>query len=238
MSTSRLAHDDPAPAYDMARLAAELQHEPAAEATVEAIVLKAVETVPETDFASITVRARRGRLVTLGSSHEIATEADELQYVLRQGPCVEVAYVADWLRSGDLETDPRWPDWGPKAAALGVSSLLSVPLQARGELVGALNMYASDAGSFGTRDEVDWALLFAAHAGYALSSARLVTNLQAALSSRHDNGMAQGVLIERFGLDPDAAFKLIQRVSSDTKVKIATLAKQIVETGVLPGLNP
>ncbi len=217
-----------------AALAAELQQEPDEAVTSRAIVTRMRELVPEAVHVSLTVRTSRGVHLTLASSDRTAEEADALQYDLGEGPCVEIADTGGWLRSGDVGADPRWPRWGPRAAALGVASLLAVAVTERDEPLGALNLYSDVPGGFADRDVVDLALVYAVHATTALSSARRATTLQTAVSSRHVIGMAQGIAMERYDIDQHQSFELLRRLSSTTNVKLREVAAQIVETRAIP----
>lgn len=221
-------------ATTMARLARDLHGERLAPATLHAVAERAVALIPSADWVSITV-SRRKRYVTLASTHARAAAADRLQYELGEGPCVEVSRHGDWLRSGDVARDQRWPAWGPVAAKEGVGSLLSISLVARDERIGALNMYAAASGGFADRDEVDYALLFGVHAALAVSSANLVSGLETAMGSRHVIGAAQGVIMERYGLSLEQSFAMLSRISSQTNVKLTDICTQVVATGEIPG---
>ena len=216
-----------------AALAAELQQEPDEAITSLAIVTRMRALVPEADQVSLTIRTPRGHK-TLASSDAVAQEADALQYALGEGPCVEIADTGGWLRSGDVSSDSRYPAWGPRAAGLGVGSLLAVAVTDRDEPMGALNLYSGTTGAFADRDVVDLALVYAVHATTALSSARRASTLQTAVSSRHVIGMAQGIAMERYGIDQHQSFELLRRLSSTTNVKLRDVATQIVETRAIP----
>jgi hypothetical protein len=216
-----------------AALAAELQQEPDEAITSLAIVTRMRALVPEADQVSLTIRTPRGHK-TLASSDALAEEADALQYALDEGPCVEIADTGGWLRSGDVRADSRYPAWGPRAAELGVRSLLAVAVTDRDEPMGALNLYSVRSGAFADRDVVDLALVYAVHATTALSSARRASTLQTAVSSRHVIGMAQGIAMERYGIDQHQSFELLRRLSSTTNVKLRDVATQIVETRAIP----
>ena len=225
------------PAHDslavFAALAAELQQEPDEAITSLAIVTRMRALVPEADQVSLTIRTPRGHK-TLASSDALAEGADALQYALGEGPCVEIADTGGWLRSGDVRADSRYPAWGPRAAELGVRSLLAVAVTDRDEPMGALNLYSRRRGAFADRDVVDLALVYAVHATTALSSARRASTLQTAVSSRHVIGMAQGIAMERYGIDQHQSFELLRRLSSTTNVKLRDVATQIVETRAIP----
>lgn len=216
-----------------AALAAELQKEPDEALTSRAIVTRMRELVPEADQVSLTIRTSRGHR-TLASSDPVAEQADSLQYALGEGPCVEIADTGGWLRSGDVGADSRYPAWGPQAAGLGIGSLLAVAVTDRDGPLGALNLYSARTGAFADRDVVDLALVYAVHATTALSSARRASTLQTAVSSRHVIGMAQGIAMERYGIDQHQSFELLRRLSSTTNVKLRDVATQIVETRAIP----
>lgn len=100
---------------------------------------------------------------------------------------------------------------------------------------GAINIYSDASGGFHDRASVDLARSYAAHAAHALASARLEMELRAAIGSRHVIGMAQGILIERFGLTQDSSFELLRRLSSSHETKVRDVAEELVRSGRLPG---
>jgi AmiR/NasT family two-component response regulator len=56
----------------------------------------------------------------------------------------------------------------------------------------------------------------------------LIEHLRRALETRETIGQAQGVLMERYGLDPDTAFAFLKRLSSTRETTIRDLSEQIV----------
>lgn len=57
---------------------------------------------------------------------------------------------------------------------------------------------------------------------------KAIANLQRALESRALIACAQGILMERHGLQPDAAMALLKRVSMERGVKVRLLAERMV----------
>ena len=216
-----------------AALAARLHREPDETVTAVAIVARMGELVPEADAVSLTLTGRNGPR-TLASSGSVAEELDGLQYELGEGPCLLVSETGGWLRCGEVGTDPRWPVWGPRAAELGARSLLSVAVSDPDGLLGLLNVYSEQPGGFADRDVVDLALVYAVHATTALVSARRASTLQTAVTSRHVIGMAQGIAMERYGIDQHQSFELLRRLSSTTNIKLRDVAAEIVETRAIP----
>jgi AmiR/NasT family two-component response regulator len=42
--------------------------------------------------------------------------------------------------------------------------------------------------------------------------------------------MAKGIVMERYGVDPDAAFRVLVRLSQETNTKLREVARQVVDT--------
>ncbi|WP_194291290.1 GAF and ANTAR domain-containing protein [Cumulibacter manganitolerans] len=219
----------------MAEIAARLHRDTDEDLTVDSIVSLAVEVIPDAQLASVTLNAsRRAGFATLGATSDIARQVDQHQYDLLEGAAVETAEREEWVRSGDLDTDGRWPRWGAEAADLGVLSVLSVALKTEERRTGALNLYSLQRGRFADRETVEVALMFGVHASSALAASRVVSGLENALSTRHTIGIAQGMLMERYQLSLDQSFNVLRRVSSHENTKLAQVARQLVETGSLP----
>lgn len=221
-------------AESFARLAADLQQESHdTELTAQAVVGRMRDLVPDADDVSLTVTGPRGAATTVAATSDWAIELDALQYDLDQGPCLEAAERtgetrAGIVRSGDVGRDRRWPLWGPQAARRGAGSLLAVQMLEGDRISGALNLYCRETGRFDDADLVDTAQVYALHCATALTAARTVANLQTALTSRHTIGMAQGVIMARFGLDPERSFEFLRRLSSTRNVKLRDVAAQVV----------
>lgn len=201
--------------------------------TASAIVGSAVGLFADAHHASITVRDRR-EYQTIASTSDLALRADAAQYALTEGPCIQGTDDGRWYQSPDVARDPRWPQWGPAAGELGVRSILSVRLRANGQPFGALNMYCEHAGGFADDDQPEQGLLFCVHAAAALMSVRLVANLEEALDSRRDIGLAQGILMGRYGMSTTAAWSALSRTSQQTNTKLRDVARRVIETGGLP----
>jgi AmiR/NasT family two-component response regulator len=61
-----------------------------------------------------------------------------------------------------------------------------------------------------------------------------VEGLNTALVSRTVIGQAEGILMERFNIDADRAFRVLKRVSSQSNTKLQRVAAELVETRRLP----
>jgi GAF domain-containing protein len=208
--------------------------------TAQRVVELAVETVDGCHYCGVSLRHANGRVDTPACTDELVARADALQYELHEGPCLDAIRADELYVVEDLANDPRWPNWGPKAAALGFGGILSVRLAAAQGIVGALNLYSSDIGAFDD-DAVQVAYVYAAHAANALWATREVEGLRTAMRSRHLIGMAQGVLMERHRLTEESSFEVLRRYSQIHNIKlrqVATLLLANLRDETLPSVAP
>ncbi|PWD52033.1 antitermination regulator [Serinibacter arcticus] len=225
--------DLPNDADDLAKRAVDLQNTVGLVDTVNRIISSAIEYVDDATHAGLTVQLH-GSFISLASSSPTAAQADDLQYELGEGPTVDAFGCETWYRSGDLGQDERWPRWGPRAAALGLNSAVSLHFTLAGKPVAALTLYSSARDAFDNTAKLDLAALYASHAGIALNQARLLDSFEQALASRHIIGQAQGIVMERFGVDAEHAFAAIHRISVNSNTKVRIVAAQIVASRVIP----
>ena len=225
-------------AKDFARISADLLSEPHEPATLRSIVERAVEVVPGCDYSSMSLRMRGGSVQTpVSTSTIVESVCDALQYNLREGPCLQAIWNEELYLVNDLATDERFPKWGPAAAAEGAGSILSVRLFTNAQVMGALNLYAGKPFSF-DNDDVEVAVVYASHAAVALSAAKVVTDLNTAVLTRHLIGMAQGILMNRYGINQERAFEVLRRYSSHSNTKLRDVAQSVVDSGSLPTEDP
>ncbi len=215
-----------------AELSGELSSSTEEPLTFQRVVDRAREVVPGCDHCGLHLRTRRGRAVSAAATDEVADEADKLQEALGDGPCVDATFESQNFIIHDLRSEPRWPTWSPRAAALGLRSVLSIRLTSDHETIGALNLYGDQPGAFD--EDQDIAMVFASHAAEAMTKARLASGLRNAMDSRHTIGMAQGVLAMRYNISYERAFQVLHRYSNDHNIKLRALAEQVIEQRGLP----
>jgi GAF domain-containing protein len=210
----------------------EMAGEPSVELTLERLVQACVETVEHCDMAGVSILGH-GEIRTAAASDETLRKVDELQFELGEGPCHDALRSDATVASNDLAHDERWPTWGPAVESyVGMRSVLSYRLATNQEALGALNLYAAGVAAF-THEDLFEGEMLAAHTAVVLASTLKEEQLHRALESRTVIGQATGILIERFGLDSDRAFAVMRRVSQNHNIKLSTLARHLVETGVL-----
>jgi GAF domain-containing protein len=224
-----------ASADSFARLAIELHDAPGVEETVDAVVQFALQALNCT-YAGVALYTRGSRAEIAAVTDPVVADVYLLQIDSESGPLVTTMRERTTVLIRDTTTDDRWPEWAAKVAALGVRSVLDVPL-ATGDgprrTVGVLGLYSPDPDAFSPDDEAI-AHILARHASVALASARHEETMAQAVDARKLVGQAMGILMERFDVDGDRAFAILKRYSQDTNTKLRDVAQHLIDTRKLP----
>src|SRR5215204_5444426 len=93
--------------------------QPTVEATVDTILRYSVSVLDGCDRAGLWLAGRGGRIQTHAGTEDTVLHLDTLQHVLGEGPSVDAIRQQRNLLTPDLARDPRWPRYGPEAAAAG-----------------------------------------------------------------------------------------------------------------------
>jgi hypothetical protein len=213
----------------LTKIARTLEPDADVERTVNHIVVAAASTVPGADEAGVSM-LDGSEMRSMGPSSPLVSELDQLQHELQEGPCVDAIVEHPVYRTGDLGADPRWPRFGERAAAAGVTSMLTFRLFTSNTVIGALNLYSWRAHAFGEEAE-RIGELFAAHAAVALAGSRGLAQLQVAVETRDVIGMAKGILMERHGVEPSRAFEMLVQASQHANMKLRDVAAWLVKDG-------
>ncbi|MGY1837620.1 ANTAR domain-containing protein [Blastococcus sp. SYSU DS0510] len=221
----------------LAAIARQLVSETDVQHRLQRIVDAAAENLDDEVWASLSLVQEGGDVYTPAASDDRAARADQLQYELQEGPCLDAIWKRETFQIDDMTADKRYPRWARAVAEeTGIRSSLSLQLftDVEQQSLGALNLYSPHPQAFGaeTRDE---GLAFAAQAAIAILSAQTERHLRSGMATRNMIGMAQGILIERLRLSPDQAFGVLSRLSMESNVKLREVARRLVETGELPG---
>jgi len=196
--------------------------------TLEQITGGAVETIPGVDHASISVTSKDGRIQTLAPTDLVVSEAEELQFVLREGPCLRASMTTPFVQVDDLASDPRWPLYGPNVASyFGIRSLLTFQFEAEPHARGALNLYAEQPHRFDGESR-QLGAMFARWAAVSFGWTGDEQRMTAALVSRNTIGHAVGIVMERYRLDADRSFAFLVRTSRSSNTKLQDVATTLI----------
>lgn len=195
-------------------------------------ILEAAVSAGLCDLAGVTERIDGG-LRTAAATQDRVRKLDRAQYDVGQGPCVQATFDDGILLSQDLSTDPRWPLWTETAVELGAGAIIGVHLYTARNRMGALNLYSNAPRAYTTND-LDLARFIAANASLVLANHRKAENLWTAIDARHRIGIAQGILMGRYGIGLEQSFETLQRLSSQHQRKISEIAALITDAGEVP----
>jgi GAF domain-containing protein len=225
---------DESAADTFARLAIELHDAPGVEETIDAVVQFALQAL-RLSHAGVVLRGR-GKPEVAAVTDSTVAEVYGLQIDSESGPLITAMQNSATVLIRDTHTDNRWPKWADRVAALGVRSVLDVPLATGNgtpSTIGILGLYSAEPDAFSEDDEAI-AHILARHASVAVASARHEETMAQAVDARKLVGQAMGILMERFDVDGDRAFAILKRYSQDTNTKLRDVAQQLVDTRKLP----
>lgn len=197
------------------------------------VVALAQATVGGADGVSVSLR-RHGQLATVAASDQTILDMDANQYATGEGPCVDASVEGRWFHIESLESETRWPEFVPRAKELGINSILSSPLIAEEQPVGALNIYSRSTGAFHPKDQ-QLATMFATEAstilrdaGIALTDDQIARRLQDALATRDLIAKAQGVIMGDKRIFADEAYAVLRRFSHRTNRPLRDCAADVL----------
>jgi GAF domain-containing protein len=188
------------------------------------------ESMPGNPGTGVSLLNAEGKRTSSGSTDPLVERADAAQYELGEGPCITAWASEKVVIIDDVHTDERWPGWRDAVLGLPIRSVVSTPLMAGKEALGALKIYSALPGQY---DESTGQVLtlFAgtaatllAHIQGSEAPLRMTESLKATLSSRDTVNRACGVLMERHGIGHDQALqKMIQsaRAAGATLVEVS-----------------
>ncbi|GGV52153.1 GAF and ANTAR domain-containing protein [Streptomyces spectabilis] len=216
---------------------------------LNALAEQAMQHAPRADGCGITVQ-RAGRFLTVTSAGTSASQLDEKQYGLNDGPCLQALRTAKEVHVSDLMEEQRWSSYPAHAIAAGTRSSLSFPIAARSDTAGALNLYSPVPRGF---DDADLHTLraLAAQATGAIELAQRMAlsrqfthDVQQALRSRGIIDQAVGIIMAQQRCPSERAFAILRAASQNRNVKLRELCRNLITnlTGQPPhdppGLQP
>jgi hypothetical protein len=201
------------------------------------VVRFAAMAVPETHHCGLTLLRAKHAPQTVSSTDELSLTVDRIQYSLGEGPCLDAAAAETAEIAGQLDTDERWPRFGPRCVEeTGVVSMLSIRLAMVGRDQAAMNFYSRERDAFGDL-ELAVASIFAPFAALSIEHTlrvRDAANFETALASSRQIGTAIGILMAQRRITSDEAFALLRRASQHLNRKLRDVAAEVERTGELP----
>jgi len=199
------------------------------------------------DAAGLMLANQQGRLEVVAASSEEARVLELFELQSSQGPCMDCFLSGEPLVNIDVaQMTDRWPLFTAAAALAGYRSAHALPLRLRGQVIGAMNLFAvadvpltSDDVALG-QGMADIATIGLLQQRRALEHDILTEQLQAALNTRIVIEQAKGVLSERAGMSLGESFSLMRNQARRTQQPLTVIAYAVLDgtidvSELLPG---
>jgi len=205
--------------------------------THERVVSMALKLTGCTSAAILTVVPSAEVRVTTSTDPQLATSLARIAAETGEGPAAQALGCGAGHACHSLPRERRWPDYATRVLAeTSIRSEAAYPLRAQGQDFGVLSLHSVEDGYF-TDDICAVAEIYAGHALMALMHVRERTkaaNLEIALASNREIGMAIGVLMTSHRVTEQQAFDLLRKASQHAHLKLRDVAAEVVLTGQLP----
>ncbi|MEP6799279.1 MAG: GAF and ANTAR domain-containing protein [Lapillicoccus sp.] len=196
-----------------------------------ALVDSATELVDGCDHASLMLE-EKGVYATVAATDDVARAVDDLERAFGAGPCLDAIEEEEPQLESDLKANSQWPE-------LAQAILTQTPVRGgagfrivvANRKVGALNLFSDRAGAL-TTDSVDQGIILASFASVAIAAVRnreQADTLARGLDSNREIGKAIGLMMAFHKISDTQAFDLLRRASQDMNIKIAEVARQVID---------
>lgn len=191
--------------------------------------------VPDVTALTVTAVGTDGSITAAAWNDPRARVVDELEYALREGPCIAALETGQEQLVRDTGTDTRWPRFAERAAEEGFATVAGLPLSAPdGTTIGALNVFASRRDGLSEGDLTALrrvrgpAAVLLANARAFHRTRELSEHLASTLDERAVVHRAVGAILARSGGTPEDALARIEATAEREQVDARTLAERVL----------
>ncbi|WP_084963999.1 GAF and ANTAR domain-containing protein [Thermoactinospora rubra] len=222
----------PGLARDLAALG-RLSEETSTERVLRGLTTTLATGVPGCSGGS--VEQWRDSRVLVSASHSELITLVEAERDLGEGPSLEARKTGRRATVPDVLHEARWPRYATLAVSYGVRSVLVLPVEvAPAQFVVGLYSVRPDAfpveGAAALADMLAEQLSVAMANMWDFDEVRTgAAQLQEALAGRSLIDQAKGIIMKASGCSAEDAFEELRRVSQQHQIKVADLARQLVE---------
>ncbi|MEV4163154.1 GAF and ANTAR domain-containing protein [Nonomuraea dietziae] len=177
---------------------------------------------------------RDDRVLVSGSHSELIMLV-EGEREIGEGPSVEARNTRQRVVIGDVLRDRRWARYSGLATRWGVRSVLVLPIEVAPVLL-VVGLYGVRPGAFTAQAAAPLAEMLSEQVGVAMANMwdfdevrTDAAQMQEALAGRAIIDQAKGIIMKSSGCSSEAAFEELRRVSQHHQVKVADLARLLVE---------
>jgi transcriptional regulator with GAF, ATPase, and Fis domain len=194
-----------------------------------------ISSIADATAAGLLLADHHGDLHLMAATDERAHMLELFQVQKVEGPCQDCFTGGRTVSNTDLrEADGLWPQFAPRAVSAGFLSVHAVPLRLRSEVIGALNLFGSEADALTDVDAplvqalADVATIGLLHERAVRRAETLTEQLQAALNSRIVLEQAKGALAQIHGATPDEAFEKLRVYSRARRLRLTEVAQALL----------
>lgn len=182
-----------------------------------------------------------GHLRFVTGVNEATVRVEQAQERVQEGVCVEAFQTGKPVAVPDLALiGDKWTDFRAEARSVGVSAVVGIPMRLDDEVLGAVNIYATEARQWSDDDIAtaqvlaDMATSYLVNASELEKSRRTAEQLQEALQSRIVIEQAKGVLSAERRIPIDEAFEALRAHARSHSANLRAVAEAVVNLGLRP----
>ncbi|MGW0802753.1 ANTAR domain-containing response regulator [Nonomuraea sp. NPDC002799] len=177
----------------------------------------------------------RDSRVVVSSSHSELIMLVEGEREIGEGPSVEARSSGGRATVADVLKETRWPRYDALATRWGVRSVLVVPIDVAPALL-LVGLYSVRPTAFSPQGAHSLAEMLTEQVGVAMANMwdfdevrTDAAQLQEALAGRSVIDQAKGIIMQTSNCTAEAAFEELRRISQHHQVKVADLARLLVD---------
>ncbi len=184
-----------------------------------------------------------GELRVVAASSEATSVVELLELEKQGGPGKEAFRTGRPVRSGELagsQAYHRWPGFGEAALSAGFRAVTAVPMRLRGQVVGALNLFLTEAVDITDEDLTvaqglaDLATIAILQDRLIIDDRTLISQLRTALETRVVIEQAKGIVAHGADLTMDEAFRRIRNHARNNNERLRDISAAIVSGDLTP----
>ena len=189
--------------------------------------------------SGVTMADEGGRLRFVTAVSQASGDLERNQELQQAGPCRDAFDTGEVVRVTDVRKESsRWPEFSATAARLSVAGVAGIPMRLADKVIGALNLYSSEAREWTDEDIAvagvlaDVATSYVVNASKLRQQEQLSEQLQQALESRVIIEQAKGITAQQKSVSVDDAYQMIRRHARNNNASLRVVAEAIVAVGL------
>jgi hypothetical protein len=178
---------------------------------------------------------RGGEATLTAASHPDLSELADVQQAAHRGPVLDAVAAGHQVSCPDTLGETRWPEYTSRALSVGVRSSVTL-VHGSGEAALALTMYSTRPRALDA-ERVPIGELLIVLGGAVMQNAsaydaaeRTVRQLSEGADSRSVVDKAKGILMVGLSCSADEALERMRTISQASHIKVAEVARRIVES--------